>query len=79
MKKLFYLSLLLISVLLVILFASCSFSDIPSIPNGAIDATNHGLSPYNTASDNSKALQALIDSLSEDNGGIVFIRTAHKL
>ncbi|MBR7116295.1 MAG: hypothetical protein IKC87_01125 [Clostridia bacterium] len=73
MKKLFYLSLLLISVLLVILFASCSFSDIPSIPNGAIDATNHGLSPYNTASDNSKALQALIDSLSEDNGGIVFI------
>ena len=60
-------------VLIFTLFAfGCSPSEPKDIPEDAVNAVSQGLSTENTGEENSKILQGLIDSLSEE-GGTVYI------
>ena len=68
-------------ITLLFLSAGCrepSSGHAPSAPPGAVDATRHGVSPENEGAQNSLALQALIDRLSED-GGTVYIPAGNYL
>jgi hypothetical protein len=62
-----------VAVLAALVGCRASFEGSPSAqPNGSVNATAHGVSPENDGAQNSKARQALIDSLS-DEGGIIYI------
>ncbi len=70
MKKTLFFFCLIVSLFSIV---GCRPSSPPSnLPKDAVDATEHGLSTGNGGVQNSKALQALIDFLSED-GGTIYI------
>ena len=60
-------------VLIFTLFVfGCSHSESKDSPEGSVNAVSQGLSTENTGEENSKILQGLIDSLSEE-GGTIYI------
>ncbi len=68
-KKYIYLSFLL----LLILLSGCRHSVEQDQGTNVINATEHGLSALNHGEANSAALQSLIDRLSDEGGGTVYI------
>lgn len=69
MKKL---NAILPILILIFLLVGCKQREESKIPDGAIDATEQGVSPDNSGEENSKNLQKLIDSLSAE-GGVIYI------
>ncbi len=69
MKKL---KVILPILILIFLLVGCKQSEESKIPDGAIDATEHGVSTENSGEENSQNLQKLIDELSAE-GGTIYI------
>ena len=59
-------------LILIFLLVGCKQQEKSQIPNGAIDATEQGVSVDNSGEENSKNLQKLIDSLTAE-GGVIYI------
>lgn len=57
---------------LCVILVSCKESNKSQIPDGAVDATEYGVSVNNEGKENSKNLQKLIDGLSSE-GGTIYI------
>ncbi len=65
-------ALFTIVLLICLTLASCRRDEDETLPDGWVDATEHGVSTRNTGTENSKNLQKLIDALSAE-GGTVYI------
>lgn len=65
--------LLSIFLSLCTLFPSCAKDGQSTLPKDAVDATKYGVSSAHSGTENSQNLQALIDRLSSESGGTIYL------
>ena len=74
MKK--YILMLLITVLISFAITSCGEAE--ALPDGVTDASEHGITPDNSAQENTENLQRLIDTLYQSGGTVYIPRGEYK-